>query len=51
MLPCQLRLVGSDMLKAACLTVLWLMQPQKIATFFNDRNFSDGGLFPQLCLV
>jgi hypothetical protein len=52
---CRVDRIGRDLvtLESPCLTVLWLMQPEKLAALFGERAFSEGGLLPRImpCLV
>lgn len=48
--PCRVSRVGREAvtLESPCLTVLWLMQPDKLDVLFSQKTFSEGGLLPRI---
>ena len=41
----------SIVIKSPQLTVVWAVQPDKISTLYNNRQFTDGGLMPRFLAV
>jgi len=37
-------------LRAPCLSVLWLVQPDKVETLLSEQSLTDGGLIPRLLI-
>jgi Protein of unknown function (DUF3987) len=40
----------SDLVNEPCLSVLWLVQPEKITTLFAKATLTDGGLMPRIMM-
>lgn len=47
------RIKGSTILEEPCLSLLWLVQPGKVASLYGDESLCDGGLIPRMmpCLA
>ena len=50
--PARVDRVGrpSTMLNRPCLSLLWLVQPDKVETLLGERSLADGGLIPRLLI-